>query len=224
MPRAQHSQKTIDATRQRLTELALDIYREEGLDAVSFRRLAEAAGISHTLPYRYFDSKDALLMAIRVECTQRFEAYVRAREARSAAPLQRIRSVATAYVSFVLAHPDEYQMIFATHQARPDQYPELLGARRSFFDHAVTVVQDAIDSGDLKGDALQLAHLFWVSLHGLMSLHVVNQLVHGYTLEQLVEPLVLRMLAAPLPVVEPIEARSVVTRLPGRKRGAKAGR
>lgn len=202
MARPQHSTEIVAATRQRLVRLALDLYLREGADAVSFRRLAEAAGISHTLPYRYFESKEALLVALRVECTHHFERFVRARERRAAAPLAQIREIAAAYVAFVKAHPGEYQMIFSLHQPPPDQYPELLAARRSFFDHAVQVVQAAIDAGELQGEALPLAHLFWVSLHGLITLHVAGQLVHGRTLADLVEPLVGRMLANP-PVARP---------------------
>ncbi len=205
MARAQLSPETVSAMRQKLLALALDIHRAEGLDAISFRRLAEAAGISHTLPYRYFDSKEALLVALRVVCTQRFEAHVRAAEQTTAAMPQRIRSVAEGYVSFVEQHAAEYQLIFSTHQPPPDQYPELLAARRSLFDHAVNVVQDGIDDGLLRGDARALTHLFWLSLHGLMSLHVAGQLVHGCALTDLIEPLIARIIGsdAPTPMAMP---------------------
>jgi AcrR family transcriptional regulator len=204
MARAQLSPDIIHATRQRLLALALDIYRAEGLEAISFRRLADAAGISHTLPYRYFESKEALLAALRVLCTERFESHVRAAEAVTAALPLRIRSVADGYVSFVQAHADEYQLIFSTHQPSPDQYPALLAARRSLFDHAVEVVQAGVDAGLLAGDARALTHLFWLSLHGLMSLHVAGQLVHGCRLEDLVEPLVARIIGSDM--VTPMRA------------------
>ena len=196
MARAQLSPETVTAMRQKLLALALDIYRTEGLEAISFRRLADAAGISHTLPYRYFESKEALLVALRVLCMQRFEEHVRAREAVNAPLPLRIRSVGDAYVDFVSQYPAEYQLIFSTHQPSPDQYPELLAGRRSLFDHAIEVVQAGIDDGLLQGDARALTHLFWLSLHGLMSLHVGGQLVHGCSLNDLIEPLVARIIGS----------------------------
>lgn len=208
MARAQLSPETVTAMRQRLLALALDIYRAEGLEAISFRRLADAAGISHTLPYRYFESKEALLVALRVLCTQQFEAHVRSREAVTAPLPVRIRSVAEAYVDFVQRHPAEYQLIFSTHQPSPDQYPALLAARRGLFDHAVDVVQAGIDDGLLDGEARALTHLFWLSLHGLMSLHVGGQLVHGCALDDLIEPLVARIIGS--------EAAAQPMRLPSR--------
>lgn len=196
MARPQLTSDQIEATRNRLAAVALDLYLREGPEALSFRRLADAAGVSHTLPYSYFSGKEALIVAVRVACTQRFERFVRAREKDGASAIGQIRNIALAYVAFVEQHRDEYELIFTMQQPAPDAYPELLAARRSFFDHAVGLLQQAIDQGQLRGKALELAHLFWISLHGLMTLHVAGQLVHGMTLGELVEPLVERMLAA----------------------------
>ncbi|MGH8505731.1 MAG: TetR/AcrR family transcriptional regulator [Stenotrophobium sp.] len=182
------------ATRQRFVDAALGIYRRQGLDALSFRSLALATGLSHTLPYRYFEHKEALLVAMRLDCTQRFEAFVRQHEAVDAPLLSRIRSIAAAYVEFVQRNRAEYLLVFSTDQPPPDQCPELLAARRSLFDHVTGVIALCVQAGKLQGDALQITHEFWVALHGLMTLHVANQLVHGCTLEELVGPLIDRLL------------------------------
>lgn len=195
MARPALTPKQLAATRTRLTELALDLYLREGLEALSFRRLAEMAGVSHSLPHTYFEGKEGLLAAVRVTCTQRFERFVMSREQSEAEPLEQIRQIAMAYIEYVEAHMAEYQLIFTTHQPPPDVYPELLAARRSLFDHSVSVVQRAIDAGHLQGKALEVTHIFWTSLHGLMTLHVGNQLVHGMKLSELVAPLVQRMIA-----------------------------
>ena len=151
-------------------------------------------GLSHTLPYRYFAHKEALLVAMRVDCTVRFERFVREQEEVDAPLLQRIRSIAAAYVEFARGNAAEYLLIFSTHQPPPDRYPELLAARRGLFDHAVEVVALCVQAGELHGEPRQIAHEFWIALHGLMTLHVANQLVHGRSLDELVEPLIDRML------------------------------
>lgn len=186
--------EAVDTMRQQLVAAALDIYRQEGLDAVSFRRLADAVGVSHTLAYRYFADKDALLTAMRVECTRHFERFVRAREATAAPLLERVRSVARAYVGFVKAHADEYLLIFSPSAVAPSEYAELLEARKSLFEHAVTAVAECVAADILHGDPREIAHAFWVTLHGMMTLHVGNQLVHGRTLDQLFEPTIDRLL------------------------------
>jgi hypothetical protein len=55
-------------------------------------------------------------------------------------------------------------------------------------------MQRYIETGLLEGDARLLAHELWVSLHGLMTLHVANQLVHGYRCEELIGPMLDRIL------------------------------
>ncbi len=211
MARAQLSQEQIDVMRQRLVLLALDIYRREGIDAISLRRLAEMAGISHTLPYRYFESKEALLIALRTECTRAFDRHVHEQEHAKAPPLMRIRSVAAAYIDYVRRWPTDYLLIFAAHPTPLSEYPELLAARQRVVGHGVECVQAAIDAGLLKGDARQLAHMFWMALHGLMTLHVAGQLVHGCSIDDLVEPLVERMLggdASPASAAAPAKPRA----------------
>ena len=194
MPRAQLTAEEEDAMRRRLADAALGIYRNEGLEALSFRRLADAMGLSHTLPYRYFAHKEALLVAMRIDCTHRFERFVREREPLDAPPLARIRAIAAAYINYASGNAADYLLIFSTQQPPPDRYPELLAARRSLFDHAVEVVSLCVQAGTLRGEPRQLTHEFWIALHGLMTLHVANQLVHGRSLEELAEPLIDRML------------------------------
>jgi AcrR family transcriptional regulator len=189
MARPALSADEVDATRERLAAAALSLYREQGLDALSFRTLAEALGISHTQPYRYFESKDALLAQMRVQAMQGFETFIRRREPADAPVLARVRAVFAAYLAYVQTQAADYRLIFATEQPPPDRYPALLAARRRLFEHAVALVQDAIDAGLIRGEARTRTHLIWASLHGLLSLHAAKQLVHGATLEQLAEPL-----------------------------------
>lgn len=223
MPRAQLTAAEEDAMRRRLVDAALGVYRAEGLEALSFRRLADAMGLSHTLPYRYFAHKEALLVAMRVACTQQFERYVREREPLSAPPLERIRAIAAGYVEYARGSAAEYLLIFSTHQPPPDRYPELLAARRDLFDHAVEVLALCVQAGDLHGEPRQLAHEFWIALHGLMTLHVANQLVHGRSLDQLVGPLVERMIGLAANSPSPQANATVPATLPAIRR-ARASR
>ncbi len=183
--------------RTRLCVAALSMFREGGIDAVTFRGLADAAGASHTLPYRYFENKDALLASVRVMCFDEFERFVRAREATATSELGRVFAVMDAYVDFVLQHPVEYTLIFVTAQPPPQRYPELLAARRRLFEHSVELVQRCIDEGVVAGDAREITHAVWGSVHGLLTLHVANQLVHGCRIEELVRPTINRILGLP---------------------------
>jgi AcrR family transcriptional regulator len=196
MARNALSTAEVDSMRSRLCDASLAIFRKGGLEAVTFRALADAVGASHTLPYRYFENKEDLLANVRLLCFGRFEEFVRGREAGVGAggTLARVFAVLDAYRDFVLHHPVDYSLIFATAQPPPQRYPELLAARRRLFEHCVELIQHCIDDGILAGEAREITHAVWAGLHGLLTLHVANQLVHGRTLEQLIRPMILRIL------------------------------
>lgn len=52
-----------EATRRRILDAALGVFRERGFEAATMREIAAAAGVAVGAAYYYFDSKDALVMA-----------------------------------------------------------------------------------------------------------------------------------------------------------------
>lgn len=52
-----------EATRRRILDAALKVFRERGFEAATMREIAAAAGVAVGAAYYYFDSKDALVMA-----------------------------------------------------------------------------------------------------------------------------------------------------------------
>ncbi|QHS11055.1 TetR/AcrR family transcriptional regulator [Sinimarinibacterium sp. NLF-5-8] len=196
MARQQLSAEAEHDMRCQLVDAGLALYRSAGLEAVSLRRLADAVGISHTLPYRYFADKDALLAAMRCACVRAFDQALCRSLTAAAAPETHLRRFAAAYVDYACQHTADYLLIFTTEQPPPSQYPALLAARQAPFERAVVVVQAAIDAELIDGEARTVAHQFWIMLHGLMTLHAANQLVHGRTVTELIDPLLTRILTA----------------------------
>lgn len=52
-----------EATRRRILDAALGVFRERGFEAATMREVASTAGVALGAAYYYFDSKDALVMA-----------------------------------------------------------------------------------------------------------------------------------------------------------------
>src|ERR1700734_54601 len=59
-----------EATRKRILDAALKIFRERGFNAATMREIAAAAGMSLGAAYYYFDSKDSLVMAFYEQAQQ----------------------------------------------------------------------------------------------------------------------------------------------------------
>lgn len=175
--------------RRRLAQAALELYAAEGYEAVSFRELAQRLGISHTLPYRYFDNKDALFAQVRTGCFLRIRAMLEETDPRHLDAPARLFALGHATVDWVKEHAAEYRLMFSMQQPPLEQYPELLRARRAAFNYLVEVVRDGLRQGSMQGDALTVMHVAWVSVHGLLTLHAADQLVHGRDMDQLMQPL-----------------------------------
>ena len=66
------AQTDIEATRERLVEIATAMLEERGSTALTMQELAIRAGMSPATVYRYFEDKDALLQAMSTEVGRRF--------------------------------------------------------------------------------------------------------------------------------------------------------
>ncbi|MBI4515992.1 MAG: TetR/AcrR family transcriptional regulator [Deltaproteobacteria bacterium] len=65
-----------DERRRQLLQVAAELMTQRGIDAVQFAEVAAAAGVTRQLVYRFFPSRQALIMAVLEdfagELTQRF--------------------------------------------------------------------------------------------------------------------------------------------------------
>jgi AcrR family transcriptional regulator len=66
-----------ERTRRRILTTALDLFRREGFDRATMRRIAEEAGVSLGLAYHYFPSKEAIALAFYRDHVERHVATAR---------------------------------------------------------------------------------------------------------------------------------------------------
>lgn len=188
MPR-ELSPEEVTAFREDLCRVAVELFVERGYEAVTIREIARRIGCSAMTPYRYFTNKADIFDAVRSECFARFGQCMQreiAAFAGDVTPLERIRTLGRCYVGFALSEPRAYRMMFEVERVEPTEvvyerdvatwYP-LLDATRA-----------AVAAGSIKGDPETLAHLFWATLHGIVSLHHAGRLQLGRSLDDLVEP------------------------------------
>lgn len=128
---------------------AADALLDAGGDgAVSLREAARMAGVSATAAYRHFADKDALLAALAARHFRDFGA------ALAAAPAS-----GPAYVSFALARPGRFRLMFGPLLARARDHEELVAASGAAFDALVRA----------RGSRAA-AILAWAQVHGLAHL------------------------------------------------------
>ena len=164
-------------TRQRILDAARDMFVRHGYEATTMRAIAERIEYTPTAIYHHFRNKEALLTEL---CNIDFRALAGAfqRIGRIEDPVERLRRIGEAYVSFALDHPMHYQLLFMTRRPGVPKEPD--AANGDPGEDAYAILRDtcaaAIASGRLRAefdDAEELAQIAWSSLHGLMALHIV---------------------------------------------------
>lgn len=114
--------KAFDDTHASLIEIAVRLVSEKGMEALSLSEVAREAGVNRTTVYYHFDSRDALLGAVRNWSSRQLAAAF----APATSPIERIRYV----TRFVLENPEVIAMWtdeFLDPGHIEDRYPEWAG-------------------------------------------------------------------------------------------------
>jgi AcrR family transcriptional regulator len=61
---ARHDASPTNGTRERILEVALELFSEAGYDKTSLREVAERVGVTKAALYYHFPSKESVLMAL----------------------------------------------------------------------------------------------------------------------------------------------------------------
>ena len=161
--------------RARILDTARSLFLREGYDAVTMREIARKIGYTVTVIYYHFPDKAALLRELCEtdfqELSQRFQ-----RLGKIADPIERLRKIAQAYVSFGLENPQHYRLMFMT--ARPEplrKQQEKSDPDQQAYAFLLSVVKEAMAAGSFRADIQDpeiVAQGFWASQHGLIALHL----------------------------------------------------
>ncbi|EGW40869.1 TetR/AcrR family transcriptional regulator [Desulfosporosinus sp. OT] len=96
-----------------LIKKGLKLLDEEGYEKFSLRKVAKACSVSHTAPYRHFESKDDLIMAIAIEAHHKFNQCLE--EAVNKYPndnKSQLKEMGYSYVKFFIENPEYLRLFF----------------------------------------------------------------------------------------------------------------
>ena len=179
----------IESFRARLCETAMQMFADDGYEAVTLRALAEKLGCSHALPYRYFADKQEIFAAV---CALGFERFADALERAAAGvldPEERLRVLARAYFRFALREPNAYRIMFELREPDRAANAQYRVKEIRSWQALLQAVELAVQAGVLAGDPELVAHQLWAGLHGLVSLHLAGKLGLGRSAGEILEPL-----------------------------------
>jgi AcrR family transcriptional regulator len=170
MPRAANP-----TLRDDILKAALRLVEEKGVAAVTMREVAGALGYSATAIYQHFQSKEDLLLTLKLQAGDLLtEAMEQARSEPTLA--EQLRAMGQAYVQFGLDNPTYYQLIFQdTESGISPTEEQMTRLRRSW-----TIMRDTLKAWmaelGVRGiDVDQEAHVLWAMGHGVTSLALAGR-------------------------------------------------
>ncbi|MEF8815515.1 MAG: TetR/AcrR family transcriptional regulator [Salinibacter sp.] len=164
--------------RRRILDTARHLLVQDGYQALSMRRIADAIGYSATSIYLHFDSKDALLHALIHEGMMELRDRLRDTAVEhSEAPVERLRALCECFVEFGLENPEYYEIMFQLRPERMERYPaEKYRAARKNLDFFAQALERGVERGIFEVDDSRVsASTVWASLHGTVSLLLADR-------------------------------------------------
>jgi AcrR family transcriptional regulator len=138
--------------RRGLIDAALELAEKGGADSVSVREAARRAGVSPGAPFRHFESRDALMMAVAEEAQRRFRIEIAAAlaEIPPSDPLARFRASGMAYLRWAMRNPAHFEIISSGRFFDHDGASELSRDNAELIGMTERLLAEAFAQGQLR--------------------------------------------------------------------------
>ena len=154
--------------RETVLKAAVDYIAEHGPDGLSFRQVAQAAGVSHQAPYHHFTDRKGIFEAISIEGYELFNSAMLG--ALAGDPDDPTTALLEAYVGFALDHRGHFRVMFRPDLCTIGDNPELQRVADASFDVLVDLVRDVLGPKASINDIRARATAMWALAHGLATL------------------------------------------------------
>ena len=160
--------------RQALIDAAYDIIAEQGPDEFSMADACRRAGVSTAAPYRHFSGREELISEVVLKALQNLDQHGRSkRDEYELGTIDSIRALGQAYVSFALANPRIFKLMFSKTATcdPPDQNFERQ-APQGFAKVTESVDAFREKNGLMHLETMPIALALWSLVHGIASLQI----------------------------------------------------
>ncbi len=159
--------------REALVASAVKIIAEESLAALTLRKVAAAAQVSRTAPYRHFENKEALLAAVAEEGFRTLARRMADVAVGASDSLEKIIRQGVEYVLFARRRPAHFQVMFGFSPESLFTHSSLAEVASGAFMVLLDSMSDCQEAGIVrKGNTGEIAFGAWTLAHGLATLMI----------------------------------------------------
>lgn len=170
LERKQRQMEEIKAT---ILKQSWQIVEEEGWQALSIRKIADAIEYSTPVVYKHFESKDAIIEEFT---RQGFDLLAKQLENAQQAhvdPAKQLVAISHAYWNFAFAHVKHYQIMFGLGMPTCEMIRSIDEMKKAN-DIMLTSIKHAIKTGNNReADSYLKLRTFWSILHGMAAIEMI---------------------------------------------------
>ncbi len=176
-----------------LLEAAATIIKEQGVEGLSMRKLADKVGVSRTAPYHHFKDKNALLCALAEKGFNQQERMLAALKKQGHSTEQLFKEYVCAYMDYALEHSEIYDLMYGrTLWKAGTPSDSLKKSSRQTFKAWIEWVEELQEHGVLPNNntPLRIGQTTWASLHGLARLFLDGIYLDHTDLSEMIEQMI----------------------------------
>lgn len=160
--------------RCKIMATAWQIVQEEGWQALSIRKIADAIEYSVPVVYDHFESKEWILIEFARDGFRLLVKKMQLAKNKHTDPAEQLKAIADAYWNFAFKNKEYYQVMFGL--GIPCSEEENCLPEKAGFRNLVTETIEAITAKQNKKiiDTCLKTHTFWSVMHGLISIKMMK--------------------------------------------------
>ncbi len=164
--------------RRKILDRARYLLVKEGYSGLSMRKIAQAVGYSATSIYLYFKNKDELFHTLILEGLEKLYMHLSEGLEERKEPEERLRMLCERYLTFGLANPEYYEIMFMLHPEKSSRFPrEHYRRGRRNLSLFIQTLEEGVRQGIFHcQDVAVSASVIWMFLHGAVSLVLAHRL------------------------------------------------
>ena len=167
-------QRLKEETRMSILEAAYKIVQQEGWQALSMRKIADAIEYTAPIIYEYFSNKEAILEELNKKGYLYLGSEMKEARDKHELPGEQLEAMWMAYWNFAFKKKELYQLMFGVQMncCSMQKTPEAEAPARLITDAIVRLMDGKPISED---EICRRYYTYWSVVHGLVSINLVNR-------------------------------------------------
>ncbi len=165
-----------EETRINILDAALQIVKQDGWQALSMRKIADAIEYTAPVIYEYFSNKDAILLELTRKGYLILSKDLVKAKAEHELPAEQLEAMWLAYWNFAFANKELYQVMFGVSTSCSCEQIKGLQEADLPWDHFTEVIGQLMHITDMHSKIICTKYYtFWSIVHGLVSINILGR-------------------------------------------------